>query len=850
MKKKTKKVLLACCIAAFSCSLVAFTACEVTNNGSGGGGVTFVEEEKKVGPQFLEGALADIIVGDTVRLDEYIEDYYDYWFDSDHVITITDKNGAEQELDLGIWIPNAPGDYVLTYTIKSGDKKGTSTFTFHVSYPELTWQFTLSNLPRSVDDTMYFADYFGAMNIYASLPEDVWKVCMDSVVVGDVEIDLSNADGYTFKSRLDHTFKFHIEATDGQRLDAREVISIRDVHPEAMANLKAMGISTYGELYVTDDEFTTVPGSYNKGTSNPIWRENGPHSLPYLAYNGNYGIGDFVKIDFTGNNMPLFSYFRKTYSESIFDQTRGFAFSGGFTGNDGKSFNPTISARGTLYGPYMLHYYDNDAADTRRVAGASGTVDSPFAGSISSLRDGTRYRVITGFSGVEQGTANHIVTGQPTPSLFLTYKFVLINLDTGEVLNNYSVQTYAIQALGFSEIPLATTNNSFFKGNIVLYGQYGKRTTWDKIYPVITGKSFEEICAEEITVSSFKPGVQTFFTKAVTLNVSDYADLTPNGSYFYYVDENGTRYDVTGGTFRLTGGNYTFYYCNGTDLPASLKVFVGNYSDDLINWIDTNGVKLHEVSGLNEDHGFTLNAGSIGGGASYSKGQNDGGSVHQAYLAIDGDGGFGLDSYIAFDFTGKNMPEIAFFAKNYNDSMYRDNADPYHKQGIVIQTGITKSDGSLLTDNQWVCGFGRQIVASLPHMINDTGTNAFEPSDSNSTLTNFESKLARQYLDDSTQYRVVMGFTHKGANATRIVLHWGLYKLEGSNYVEVERASMSTWNYFTGRDKTNANEMGISDLVGSIVFYGKFGTTCTIDKIHGVYRDASVDGVLESLGMN
>ena len=28
--------------------------------------------------------------------------------------------------------------------------------------------------------------------------------------------------------------------------------------------------------------------------------------------------------------------------------------------------------------------------------------------------------------------------------------------------------------------------------------------------------------------------------------------------------------------------------------------------------------------------------------------------------------------------------------------------------------------------------------------------------------------------------------------------------------------------------------MSLNDLVGSIVLYGKFGTTCTIDKLHGV----------------
>ena len=62
--------------------------------------------------------------------------------------------------------------------------------------------------------------------------------------------------------------------------------------------------------------------------------------------------------------------------------------------------------------------------------------------------------------------------------------------------------------------------------------------------------------------------------------------------------------------------------------------------------------------------------------------------VNQSYFAIDGN--YGLGDFIAFDFTGKNMPEVAFFAKNYDGSMY---ADGTSKQGIVVYTGITAYNG-------------------------------------------------------------------------------------------------------------------------------------------------------------
>jgi hypothetical protein len=92
-----------------------------------------------------------------------------------------------------------------------------------------------------------------------------------------------------------------------------------------------------------------------------------------------------------------------------------------------------------------------------------------------------------------------------------------------------------------------------------------------------------------------------------------------------------------------------------------------------------------------------------------------------------------------------------------------------------------------------------------------------------------DSALGRANLVDGTHYRVIMGFTGKG-NA--ITLHWCLYNLDTATVVE--ESSMTTWNFFTGSNEKVGN-MTINDLSGSIVLYGKFGTTCTIDALHGIH---------------
>jgi hypothetical protein len=119
-------------------------------------------------------------------------------------------------------------------------------------------------------------------------------------------------------------------------------------------------------------------------------------------------------------------------------------------------------------------------------------------------------------------------------------------------------------------------------------------------------------------------------------------------------------------------------------------------------------------------------------------------------------------------------------------------------------------------------------------MIQNTGDGAFVSG----AFAN--SALGRANLVDGTHYRVFMGFTGSG-NA--ITLNWCLYNLDTNTVVE--QSSMSSWGFFSGSNAQVGN-MTINDLSGSIVLYGKFGTTCTIDAIHGVESGAFEDVVAQA----
>ena len=181
------------------------------------------------------------------------------------------------------------------------------------------------------------------------------------------------------------------------------------------------------------------------------------------------------------------------------------------------------------------------------------------------------------------------------------------------------------------------------------------------------------------------------------------------------------------------------------------------------------------------------------------------------------------------------MPEIAFFAKNYNDTMYYEEG----KQGVVVYTGITTYDGQDAPINLDKPN-GTFINYGFPYMIQNAANGAF-------TRGAFaDSQLGRANLVDGTHYRVIMGFTEY-AEAGGIELKWCLYNLDTNTVVE--ESSMATWNFFTGSN-AQVNNMTVEDLVGSIVLYGKFGTELTIDKLYGVYENTTIANICAALEMN
>ena len=567
---------------------------------------------------------------------------------------------------------------------------------------------------------------------------------------------------------------------------------------------RGLGMKTQSNTTTDGDSIVLGASGIGDGANYIIGQNNGGYvNQSYYALNGDYNLDDYVAFDFTGKNMPEIAFFAKNYNNSMYAEgtsKQGIVVVTGITTWDGQ-LGSGVNGDGTQinYGfPYMIQN-----------TGDGGFVEGSFANSAlgrANLVDGTHYRVIMGFT-------------EHAESARITLKWCLYNLDTNTVVEESSMSSW-----GFFTGSNAQTGNMTrdqLSGSIVLYGKFGVACTIDKLYGVYEDTNISKImqsfvmCPKTVT---FKNYDGTLLQEEVVASgvMPEYKGETP----YRPGDAVFSSYTFAGWDKELSAV---------TDDVTYTAVFTGTRRED----VTFSGDSDHVYGVEQGNNKIVLKASGIGGGANYTLGQNndDGDAtpsyVHQSYLALDGK--YGLNDYVAFDFTGKNLPEIAFFAKNYNDSMY---AEGTTKQGIVVVTGITTWDGQL---ESGVNSNGTQINYGFPYMIQGASNGAFVDG----AFAN--SALGRANLVDDTRYRVIMGFTGSGS---AITLNWYLYNLDTNTVVE--QSSMTTWNFFTGSNAQVGN-MTTNDLLGSIVLYGKFGTTCTIDKLHGVFEDTDIETVASGL---
>lgn len=213
-------------------------------------------------------------------------------------------------------------------------------------------------------------------------------------------------------------------------------------------------MTAYAYESITDDLQAKLYGGLYQSNETNIRNDD----VPYIAYNGNYGVGTYVVADFTGKNVPQFCFFADTVTSSLTDGLAGVYLSSGLISKNGSYFSELDCSRVTCLGPNKVAYRRLDSSGRLK---AMGSVDSPAGTSVRGLTDGVHYRYVAGIKSADASTKTVVL------------HLVLINLDTGVKVYD---KDYELTSDAFTE--------EYLSGNVVMYGRYNVPITLDKIYAI------------------------------------------------------------------------------------------------------------------------------------------------------------------------------------------------------------------------------------------------------------------------------------------------------------------------------------------------------------------------------
>ena len=487
------------------------------------------------GPVFNEGYLTEIVLGEPIMLDEYI----DPETTEEYTLEVTcEETGEVRDLrDYFQWTTEVPGEYTITYTVKSGANKGTISTKINVVVPKVTWQYTLPTIVYRAGDTMEFGSLERNLNLMVKSYYG-YDFFIRKLQFNGNQVDLTGQTQYTFTEAGDHVVTFAIKTEDGQELSADIKVTVRpqQILAEGAAEwMQENNITAHDYTYIAPDGKVTLDSGYFNSYVN--------NNTPYIAFNGEEGVGygekTYVMVDFTGKNLPQVAFFCDEVTSSITDGKNGMIFTNGITNNSGKDFFGTRlnMSRLTVFGPKKVAFPEFDNR-SRLVALGSETEPCPM--SYHALSETDSYRYIIGFDEVA-----------PT---YVVVRILLINTSTSERVFDYTGKYTSSSGHGALNL-----DNGYFGGSIVLYGRYGLPTQLDKVHLPIT--DVEDVY-ELDKAPTFKSGYAKQYDLGATANVSDYIDI-PDGDYEFIVfDPAHKEVEIAAdGTFQFTqSGKYTLYF--------------------------------------------------------------------------------------------------------------------------------------------------------------------------------------------------------------------------------------------------------------------------------------------------
>ena len=341
-----------------------------------------------------------------------------------------------------------------------------------------------------------------------------------------------------------------------------------------------------------------------------------------------------------------------------------------------------------------------------------------------------------------------------------------------------------------------------------------------------------DICAKNETSVNITGDTMLGSTLTIAGNGGTGAEIT-------VISPSGSRTKLTDGTFTIAERGKHTVELSGLDTWA-LTEFTGtpySFTERTVSW---NGYSLatYGASNITANGSVLLGAGSYSGSKPQAMGTAD-----IPYVAFNGE--YSYDNTVVVDFTGANMPNVAFFA----DAPSADTKNFVGANGLMFSFGVLNKSGEI--SHTQVMGRMNLYGPTMFTKLDGTGAGdhwsasyAMGASDA-SLVTYMEMKEA-----PTTQYRMMFSFYAPQADGC---IRLSVMIMEKNAQYD-GTANTKEYNLVYNSGIVTRSNISYTDLTGgSIVIYGRPYEETQIDKIHTIYSggtETSGAKLLEWTGTN
>ena len=769
---------------------------------------TSTTENNTDGPQFLKGILLEIEYGDSILLDEYID-----YVSDEYTIIAEDEQGIKEDLtDYPSWMPSHPGKYTITYTILDGNNKGSNSFELTVIPKRIMVELNYRNPYFVKGDSIEFDSYFEKMNINVDSFYD-YEVRMEYIEHNGEKIDIEKgSSSYQFDDYGEYILHFLVETIDGQIKRYKEKIIVYNWNSEFYSWMKENHISGYNISETTAERSVVLNSGSHDGKPSDFPFGGLTHDISYIAYEGNYGLNDFVVVDFTGDNMPIFEFFKDSISNTYFwaqygsnSDNKGMVLVNGYRFLDGSNclkYAGTRNTRLELIGAYGIEnqQLDNNSDGIRQCLNDIVCEEIGIENLQKDYAD-TKFRMIIGFT---KGDSRSV-----------TVSYVLVDLDNDRVLINDS-HISTIPSSNSFEIP-----ENYYTGSICLFGAHGRTISIDKVYPIEEDTTIDKVLEKYHPLSKFRDDCRTTIITGETLRALDYIVPVDNVEYtLVCTGSDGVSFSIESDTFVLDkSGSFVLTYNDGKNSINTLEIA------SIPKWMYDKNISQRKVTEIDDSTGSII----LEIGKSEKEPYQGGGISDYSYIAFNGK--YGLNDFVIFDFTGDNMPHVSFFNKTIKNGIWNlGRVENDNTQQVVVTNGFFSNDGSRI--GGWESAYNSMIIVWGPYGAGDIGNTAFRRlgSDINAISGPSTQVLGSYNLNENRHYRVIMGITD--ADSTSMTLR--IYAIDGSTGdVLVDGTYKIEFDF--GEEY---------DFEGSIQLFGQNGRSIKLDSIFAIEEDTTIQDVV------